>query len=150
MMSYEVYREAKEKFCGVLEDLVRRDFRSAEDLRLAKDAVSGLYKVSILMEMEDGGESFDGMSMARGRRDGRGRYSREGNYGGNRGGNSRGYNNTYGGSYDGNSYRSRYSRDEAKMDMAEHLDEMIRKSDDESEKAILKKAAEMLKKNTEN
>jgi hypothetical protein len=137
-MSYRLYEEAKEKFCDALEEIVSGGRFSAENLRLAKDAVSGLYKVTILMEMGDGGEySYDdGMSYAR--RDRRGRYSRQnGGRGGNRGGNY------------GESYRSRYSRDEAKKDMAEEIKELMQYADTETEKSVLRQAAEMLKNNAE-
>lgn len=143
-MSYEAYQEAKEFFCDALEAVLREGGKiTAEKVRLAKDAIGGLYKTTILIEMEDGGESYDGgMSYAR-RRDGRGRYSREGgrNDNGGRGGNR-------GGNY-GESYRSRYSRDEAKKDMAEEIKELMQYADNETEKSVLRQAAEMLKNNAE-
>ena len=142
-MSYRLYEEAKEKFCDALAEIVEGKQRfSADDLRLAKEAISGLYKATILMEMENGDYSYaDGMSYAR--RDSRGRYSREsgGNYsnrGGNRGGG--GYSRDY-------SYR--YSRDEAKKDMAEEIKELMQYAENETERSVLRQAAEMLKNNAE-
>ena len=75
-------------------------------------------------------------------RDSRGRYSREsdGNYsnrGGNRGG---GYSRDY-------SYR--YSRDEAKKDMAAEINELMQYAENETERSVLRQAAEMLKNNAE-
>ena len=66
-MSYRLYEEAKEKFCDALAEIVEGKQRfSADDLRLAKEAISGLYKATILMEMENGDYSYaDGMSYAR-------------------------------------------------------------------------------------
>ena len=141
-MSYRLYEEAKEKFCEALAEIVEGKQRfNADDLRLAKEAISGLYKATILLEMENGDYSYaDGMSYAR--RDSRGRYSREsgGNYsnrGGNRGG---GYSRDY-------SYR--YSRDEAKKDMAEEIKELMQYAENETERSVLRQAAEMLKNNAE-
>ena len=141
-MSYRLYEEAKEKFCDALAEIVEGKQRfNADDLRLAKEAISGLYKATILMEMENGDYSYaDGMSYAK--RDSRGRYSREsgGNYsnrGGNRGG---GYSRDY-------SYR--YSRDEAKKDMAEEINELMQYAENETERSVLRQAAEMLKNNAE-
>ena len=141
-MSYRLYEEAKEKFCDALAEIVEGKQRfNADDLRLAKEAISGLYKATILMEMENGDYSYaDGMSYAR--MDSRGRYSREsgGNYsnrGGNRGG---GYSRDY-------SYR--YSRDEAKKDMAEEINELMQYAENETERSVLRQAAEMLKNNAE-
>ena len=76
-MSYRLYEEAKEKFCDALAEIVEGKQRfNADDLRLAKEAISGLYKATILMEMENGNYSYaDGMSTAK--RDSRGRYSRD-------------------------------------------------------------------------
>ena len=141
-MSYRLYEEAKEKFCDALAEIVEGKQRfSADDLRLAKEAISGLYKATILMEMENGDYSYaDGMSYAR--RDSRGRYSRDSgdNYGrhmGNRGG---GYPRDY-------SYR--YSRDEAKKDMAAEINELMQYAENETERSVLRQAAEMLKNNAE-
>lgn len=141
-MNYRLYEETKEKFCDALAEIVEGKQRfNADDLRLAKEAISGLYKATILMEMENGDYSYaDGMSYAR--RDSRGRYSREsgGNYsnrGGNRGG---GYSRDY-------SYR--YSRDEAKKDMAEEIKELMQYAENETERSVLRQAAEMLKNNAE-
>lgn len=137
-MSYRLYEEAKEKFCEALAEIVEGKQRfNADDLRLAKEAISGLYKATILMEMENGDYSYaDGMSYAR--RDNRGRYSREsgGNYS-NRGG---GYSRDY-------SYR--YSRDEAKKDMAAEINELMQYAENETERSVLRQAAEMLKNNAE-
>lgn len=137
-MSYRLYEEAKEKFCEALAEIVEGKQRfNADDLRLAKEAISGLYKATILMEMEKGDYSYaDGTSYAR--RDSRGRYSREssGNYS-NRGG---GYSRDY-------SYR--YSRDEAKKDMAEEIKELMQYAENETERSVLRQAAEMLKNNAE-
>ena len=143
-MSYRLYEEAKEKFCEALAEIVEGKQRfNADDLRLAKEAISGLYKATILMEMENGDYSYaDGMSYAK--RDSRGRYSREnrgGNYsnrGGNRGGG--GYSRDY-------SYR--YSRDEAKKDMAAEIKELMQYAENETERSVLRQAAEMLKNNAE-
>lgn len=139
-MSYRLYEEAKEKFCDALAEIVEGKQRfNVDDLRLAKEAISGLYKATILMEMENGNYSYaDGMSYAR--RDSRGRYSREsgGNYS-NRGG-SGGYSRDY-------SYR--YSRDEAKKDMAEEIKELMQYAENETERSVLRQAAEMLKNNAE-
>ena len=111
---------------------------NADDLRLAKEAISGLYKATILMEMENGDYSYaDGMSYAK--RDSRGRYSRE-----NRGGN---YSN-HGGGYP-RDYSYRYSRDEAKKDMAEEIKELMQYAENETERSVLRQAAEMLKNNAE-
>ena len=141
-MSYRLYEEAKEKFCDALAEIVEGKQRfSADDLRLAKEAISGLYKATILMEMENGDYSYaDGMSNAK--RDSRGRYSRDSgdNYGrhmGNRGG---GYPRDY-------SYR--YSRDEAKKDMAAEINELMQYAENETERSVLRQAAEMLKNNAE-
>lgn len=143
-MSYRLYEEAKEKFCEALAEIVEGKQKfNADDLRLAKEAISGIYKATILMEMENGDYSYaDGMSYAR--RDSRGRYSREsgGNYsnrGGNRGG-SGGYSRDY-------SYR--YSRDEAKKDMAAEINELMQYAENETERSVLRQAAEMLKNNAE-
>jgi len=142
-MSYRLYEEAKEKFCDALAEIVEGKQRfNADDLRLAKEAISGLYKATILMEMENGDYSYaDGMSYAR--RDSRGRYSREsgGNYS-NRGNGNRG---------DGYSrnYSYRYSRDEAKKDMAEEIKELMQYAENETERSVLRQAAEMLKNNAE-
>jgi hypothetical protein len=141
-MSYRLYEEAKEKFCDALAEIVEGKQRfNADDLRLAKEAISGLYKATILMEMENGDYSYaDGMSYAK--RDSRGRYSREsgGNYS-NRGGNR-------GGGYP-RDYSYRYSRDEAKKDMAEEIKELMQYAENETERSVLRQAAEMLKNNTE-
>lgn len=141
-MRYRLYEEAKEKFCEALAEIVEGKQRfNADDLRLAKEAISGLYKATILMEMENGDYSYaDGMSYAR--RDSRGRYSREsgGNYS-NRGGNR-------GGGYSRN-YSYRYSRDEAKKDMAEEIKELMQYAENETERSVLRQAAEMLKNNAE-
>ena len=143
-MSYRLYEEAKEKFCEALAEIVEGKQRfNADDLRLAKEAISGLYKATILMEMENGDYSYaDGMSYAR--RDSRGRYSREsggGNY------SSRG-NGNRGGSYS-RDYSYRYSRDEAKKDMAEEIKELMQYAENETERSVLRQAAEMLKNNAE-
>lgn len=137
-MSYRLYEEAKEKFCDALAEIVEGKQRfNADDLRLAKEAISGLYKATILMEMENGNYSYaDGMSYAR--RDSRGRYSR--GSGGN-------YNNR-GGSYS-RDYSYRYSRDEAKKDMAEEIKELMQYAENETERSVLRQAAEMLKNNAE-
>ena len=139
-MSYRLYEEAKEKFCDALAEIVEGKQRfNADDLRLAKEAISGLYKATILMEMENGDYSYaDGMSYAR--RDSRGRYSRDsgnsyGNHMGTRGG--------------GRNYSYRYSRDEAKKDMAEEIKELMQYAENETERSVLRQAAEMLKNNAE-
>ena len=134
-MSYRLYEEAKEKFCEALAEIVEGKQRfNADDLRLAKEAISGLYKATILMEMENGDYSYaDGMSYAR--RDSRGRYSRES--GGN-------YSNRGGGGYS-RDYSYRYSRDEAKKD----IKELMQYAENETERSVLRQAAEMLKNNAE-
>ena len=139
-MSYRLYEEAKEKFCEALAEIVEGKQRfSADDLRLAKEAISGIYKANILMEMENGDYSYaDGMSTAK--RDSRGRYSRDsGNSYGRHMGNR-------GGGYD---YSYRYSRDEAKKDMAEEIKELMQYAENETERSVLRQAAEMLKNNAE-
>lgn len=139
-MSYRLYEEAKEKFCEALAEIVEGKQRfSADDLRLAKEAISGLYKATILMEMENGNYSYaDGMSTAK--RDSRGRYSRDSgdNYGHHMG--TRG---------SGRNYSYRYSRDEAKKDMAEEIKELMQYAENETERSVLRQAAEMLKNNAE-
>ena len=137
-MSYRLYEEAKDKFCDALAEIVEGKQRfNADDLRLAKEAISGLYKATILIEMEKGDYSYaDGMSYAK--RDSRGRYSRES--GGN-------YSNR-GGGYPRN-YSHRYSRDEAKKDMAEEIKELMQYAENETERSVLRQAAEMLKNNAE-
>ena len=142
-MSYRLYEEAKEKFCDALAEIVEGKQRfNADDLRLAKEAISGVYKATILMEMENGDYSYaDGMSNAK--RDSRGRYSRDsgnsyGRHMGNRGGG--GYSRDY-------SYR--YSRDEAKKDMAAEIKELMQYAENETERSVLRQAAEMLKNNAE-
>ena len=141
-MSYRLYEEAKEKFCEALAEIVEGKQRfSADDLRLAKEAISGLYKATILMEMENGNYSYsDGMSTAK--RDSRGRYSRDSgdNYGHHMG--------TRGGDYS-RDYSYRYSRDEAKKDMAEEIKELMQYAENETERSVLRQAAEMLKNNAE-
>ena len=105
-MSYRLYEEAKEKFCEALAEIVEGKQRfNADDLRLAKEAISGLYKATILMEMENGN------------------YSRD--------------------------YSYRYSRDEAKKDMAEEIKELMQYAENETERSVLRQAAEMLKNNAE-
>jgi len=139
-VSYRLYEEAKEKFCEALAEIVEGKQRfNADDLRLAKEAISGLYKATILMEMENGDYSYaDGMSTAK--RDSRGRYSRDsGNSYGRHMGNR-------GGGYD---YSYRYSRDEAKKDMAEEIKELMQYAENETERSVLRQAAEMLKNNAE-
>ena len=139
-MSYRLYEETKEKFCDALAEIVEGKQRfNADDLRLAKEAISGLYKATILMEMENGNYSYaDGMSTAK--RDSRGRYSRDsGNSYGRHMGNR-------GGGYD---YSYRYSRDEAKKDMAEEIKELMQYAENETERSVLRQAAEMLKNNAE-
>ena len=139
-MSYRLYEEAKEKFCEALAEIVEGKQRfNADDLRLAKEAISGLYKATILMEMENGNYSYaDGMSTAK--RDSRGRYSRDS-------GNSYGHHMvTRGG---GRNYSYRYSRDEAKKDMAEEIKELMQYAENETERSVLRQAAEMLKNNAE-
>ena len=141
-MSYRLYEEAKEKFCEALAEIVEGKQRfNADDLRLAKEAISGLYKATILMEMENGGYSYaDGMSTAK--RDSRGRYSRDS-------GNSYGrHMGTRGGDYP-RDYSYRYSRDEAKKDMAEEIKELMQYAENETERSVLRQAAEMLKNNAE-
>ena len=139
-MSYRLYEEAKEKFCEALAEIVEGKQRfNADDLRLAKEAISGLYKATILMEMENGDYSYaDGMSYAK--RDNRGRYSRDSgdNYGHHTG--TRG---------SGRNYSYRYSRDEAKKDMAEEIKELMQYAENETERSVLRQAAEMLKNNAE-
>ena len=142
-MSYRLYEEAKEKFCDALAEIVEGKQRfNADDLRLAKEAISGLYKATILMEMENGDYSYaDGMSYAR--RDSRGRYSRES------GGNHSNRNNgNRGGGYS-RDYSYRYSRDEAKKDMADEIKELMQYAENETERSVLRQAAEMLKNNAE-
>ena len=141
-MSYRLYEEAKEKFCDALAEIVEGKQRfNADDLRLAKEAISGLYKATILMEMENGNYSYaDGMSTAK--RDSRGRYSRDS-------GNSYGrYMGTRGGNYS-RDYSYRYSRDEAKKDMAAEINELMQYAENETERSVLRQAAEMLKNNAE-
>ena len=141
-MSYRLYEEAKEKFCEALAEIVEGKQRfSADDLRLAKEAISGLYKATILMEMENGNYSYaDGMSTAK--RDSRGRYSRDS-------GNSYGrHMGTRGGDYS-RDYSYRYSRDEAKKDMAAEINELMQYAENETERSVLRQAAEMLKNNAE-
>ena len=141
-MSYRLYEEAKEKFCAALAEIVEGKQRfNADDLRLAKEAISGLYKATILMEMENGNHSYaDGMSTAK--RDIRGRYSRDS-------GNSYGrHMGTRGGNYS-RDYSYRYSRDEAKKDMAEEIKELMQYAENETERSVLRQAAEMLKNNAE-
>ena len=141
-MSYRLYEEAKEKFCDALAEIVEGKQRfNADDLRLAKEAISGLYKATILMEMENGNYSYaDGMSTAK--RDSRGRYSRDS-------GNSYGrHMGTRGGGYS-RDYSYRYSRDEAKKDMAEEIKELMQYAENETERSVLRQAAEMLKNNAE-
>ena len=141
-MGYRLYEEAKDKFCEALAEIVEGKQRfNADDLRLAKEAISGLYKATILMEMENGDYSYaDGMSYAK--RDNRGRYGREsgGNYSNRSNGNRGGYSRNY-------SYR--YSRDEAKKDMAEEIKELMQYAENETERSVLRQAAEMLKNNAE-
>ena len=139
-MSYRLYEEAKEKFCDALAEIVEGKQRfNADDLRLAKEAISGLYKATILMGMENGDYSYaDGMNTAK--RDSRGRYSRDS-------GNSYGHHmGTRGG---GRNYSYRYSRDEAKKDMAEEIKELMQYAENETERSVLRQAAEMLKNNAE-
>ena len=141
-MSYRLYEEAKEKFCEALAEIVEGKQRfNVDDLRLAKEAISGLYKATILMEMENGDYSYaDGMSNAK--RDSRGRYSRD---------SSNGYSHhtgTRGGGYS-RDYSYRYSRDEAKKDMAEEIKELMQYAENETERSVLRQAAEMLKNNAE-
>ena len=141
-MSYRLYEETKEKFCDALAEIVEGKQRfNADDLRLAKEAISGLYKATILMEMENGNYSYaDGMSTAK--RDSRGRYSRDS-------GNSYGrHMGTRGGGYS-RDYSYRYSRDEAKKDMAEEIKELMQYAENETERSVLRQAAEMLKNNAE-
>lgn len=141
-MGYRLYEEAKEKFCEALAEIVEGKQRfNADDLRLAKEAISGLYKATILMEMENGDYSYaDGMSYAR--RDSRGRYSRDS-------GNSYGrHMGTRGGDYS-RDYSYRYSRDEAKKDMAAEISELMQYAENETERSVLRQAAEMLKNNAE-
>lgn len=141
-MSYKLYEEAKEKFCEALAEIVEGKQRfNADDLRLAKEAISGLYKATILMEMENGNYSYaDGMNTAK--RDSRGRYSRDS-------GNSYGrYMGTRGGNYS-RDYSYRYSRDEAKKDMAAEINELMQYAENETERSVLRQAAEMLKNNAE-
>lgn len=141
-MSYRLYEETKEKFCDALAEIVGGKQRfNADDLRLAKEAISGLYKVTILMEMENGNYSYaDGMSTAK--RDNRGRYSRDS-------GNSYGrHMGTRGGDYP-RDYSYRYSRDEAKKDMAAEINELMQYAENETERSVLRQAAEMLKNNAE-
>ena len=141
-MSYRLYEEAKEKFCDALAEIVEGKQRfNADDLRLAKEAISGLYKATILMEMENGNYSYaDGMSTAK--RDSRGRYSRDS-------GNSYGrHMGTRGGDYS-RDYSYRYSRDEAKKDMAAEINELMQYAENETERSVLRQAAEMLKNNAE-
>lgn len=141
-MSYRLYEEAKEKFCDALAEIVEGKQRfNADDLRLAKEAISGLYKATILMEMENGNYSYaDGMSTAK--RDSRGRYSRDS-------GNSYGrHMGTRGGGYS-RDYSYRYSRDEAKKDMAAEINELMQYAENETERSVLRQAAEMLKNNAE-
>ena len=141
-MSYRLYEEAKEKFCDALAEIVEGKQRfNADDLRLAKEAISGLYKATILMGMENGNYSYaDGMSTAK--RDSRGRYSRDS-------GNSYGrHMGTRGGDYS-RDYSYRYSRDEAKKDMAAEINELMQYAENETERSVLRQAAEMLKNNAE-
>lgn len=139
-MSYRLYEEAKEKFCDALAEIVEGKQRfNADDLRLAKEAISGLYKATILMEMENGNYSYaDGMNTAK--RDSRGRYSRDS-------GDDYGYHMGTRGS--GRNYSYRYSRDEAKKDMAEEIKELMQYAENETERSVLRQAAEMLKNNAE-
>jgi hypothetical protein len=141
-MGYRLYEEAKDKFCDALAEIVEGKQRfNADDLRLAKEAISGLYKATILMEMENDNYSYaDGMSTAK--RDSRGRYSRDS-------GNSYGrHMGTRGGDYS-RDYSYRYSRDEAKKDMAAEINELMQYADNETERSVLRQAAEMLKNNAE-
>ena len=147
-MGYRLYEEAKDKFCEALAEIVEGKQRfNADDLRLAKEAISGLYKATILMEMENGDYSYaDGMSYAK--RDSRGRYSRE-NRGGNYSRENRGGNySNHGGGYP-RDYSYRYSRDEAKKDMAAEIKELMQYAENETERSVLRQAAEMLKNNAE-
>ena len=77
---------------------------------------------------------YDGMSYARGRgrnakRDSMGRYSRD-----SRGGNRDG----------GSSYRGGYSRDDAKSEMMQELEEIMDKASSEQERSIIRRAVESL------
>ena len=93
------------------------------------------------MEMENGDYSYaDGMRNAK--RDSRGRYSRDSgdNYGRHMG--------TRGGDYS-RDYSYRYSRDEAKKDMAAEINELMQYAENETERSVLRQAAEMLKNNAE-
>lgn len=141
-MSYRLYEETKEKFCDALAEIVEGKQRfNADDLRLAKEAISGLYKATILMEMENGNYSYAG-GMSTAKRDSRGRYSRDS-------GNSYGrHMGTRGGDYS-RDYSYRYSRDEAKKDMAEEIKELMQYAENETERSVLRQAAEMLKNNAE-
>ena len=46
-------------------------------------------------------------------------------------------------------YSYRYSRDEAKKDMAEEIKELMQYAENETERSVLRQAAEMLKNNAE-
>jgi hypothetical protein len=49
----------------------------------------------------------------------------------------------------GRNYSYRYSRDEAKKDMAEEIKELMQYAENETERSVLRQAAEMLKNNAE-
>ncbi len=128
--------ELKEMLCEELDKIANKGTMSAGDLDMV-DKLSHSIKSLSTIEAMDGYSQEDGYSMrgnSYARRDGRGRYSREGSYEGSyRGGSNRGSSNR--GSY--NSYRG-YSRDGE--DMVEQLEDMLEDAPDMKTKKAIKQA----------
>jgi hypothetical protein len=141
--------EIKEMLCEELEKIGKKGELSAGSLDIVHkltDTIKNIDKIEMLEE--GGGSSYDdeggmwtakgsydnGRSEARGRgrnakRDSMGRYSRD-----NRGGNHDG----------GSSYRGGYSRDDAKSEMMQELEEIMDKASSEQERSIIRRAVESL------
>lgn len=106
------------------------EIRSDNALHRIDKLTHAVKSIDTILAMEDAGYSNDGYSYARRRRDSMGRYSR-------------GYHDDM--SYDGRSYnysrRGRsnrgYSRDDAKADLINQLDDIWESTDDESMKHMI-------------
>ena len=138
---HKIMEKLKEELKTLEKQIEKKDTMSAGDLELVHkltDTIKNIDKICMLEDEEDGysertnwmgdgrfyGQSYDdgrtgGSSYARGRgrnakRDSMGRYSRD----------------------DGMSYTMNYSRDDGKMKMIEHLEDLAETADTKSREAI--------------
>ena len=129
--------DIKEMLCRELEDISKRgEISSAKELEAIDKLTHSLKSVETIMAMEGysydyrDGNSYDGYSRGRQRRDSRGRFMSYDD----------GYSNRM---YD---YRRGYSRAEAKDQMIEQMRETMQNTSSDETKEALKKAIQMMEK----